>query len=132
MFMLGCAVATLTVYYNNRFLGKMVRALIDMGASSPETATSADELGIKITPFLSHALRNGSSFSEIVVKTTDERYYIVPDRIELAKSKFRSKDVSFLFIAMSLIILALATVALTYIFPESVESFKNTFNEIFG
>ncbi len=132
MFMLGCAIATLTVYYNNRFLGKLVRALIDIEATSPETATSIEELGVKMTPFLSRALRPESSYSEIVLKTDDEKYYIAPDRISLAKAKFRSKDATVIFLLMSLVILGLATVALTYIFPEAVDSFKGTFNEIFG
>ena len=132
MFMIGCAIATLTVYYNNRFLGKLVRALIDIEATSPESAMSIDELGVKMTPFLSRALRPESAYSEIVLKTDDGRYYIAPDRVSLAKAKFRSKDATVIFLAISLVILGLATLALTYIFPEAVDTFKGTFNEIFG
>lgn len=132
MFMIGCAVATAMVYYNNRFLGKLVRALIDIDATSPETAISAEELGIKITPALSRALRPESSFSETVIKTEDGRFYIAPDRLALAKVKFRSKDTTLLFVLMSLIILALAALALTYIFPEAIDSFSEQMNSIFG
>lgn len=130
--MIGCAVATAMVYYNNRFLGKLVRALIDIDATSPESAISAQELGIKITPALSRALRPDSSFSEIVIKTADGRYYIAPDRLSLAKVKFRGKDTTIIFVLLTFIILALVTLALTYIFPEAIESFTIQFNAIFG
>ncbi len=132
MFMLGCAIAVLTVFYNNRFLGKFVRALIDIEATSPENAINIEELDVKITPFVSRALKSGGSLSEIVFNTEDGKYYIAPERVSLAKAKYRSKDATILFIIISLVILVLAAVALTYIFPESVESFSKTLNELFA
>lgn len=132
MFMLGCAVAVVIVYYNNRFLGRLVRALIDIEATSPETAMPADELEVKVTPALKRALRPGTSFSEIVIKTEDDRFYIAPDKVALAKAKYRSKETTIIFVVMSLIILALAAVALSYVFPVTIERFTGTVNEIFG
>jgi len=132
MFIIGAGVATVTVFYNNRFLGKLVRALLAIDATSPETAMDASELGLKITPALKRALRPGTSFSEIVIKTEDDRFYIAPDRVDLAKVKYRSKDVTVIFIILSIIILVVGGFALTYILPEVVERFSGTVTDVFG
>ncbi len=132
LFMIGVGAATLMVFYNNRFLGKLVRALIAIDATSPETAISLEELDIKMTYFIRNALRPGTSFSETVMKTEDGRFYIAPDKVALAKSKYRSKDATIGFILMSIVIILVATLALTYIMPEAVDSFTKTIKGIFN
>ena len=130
MFMLGGAIAIISVYYNNRFLGNMVRALIAINATSPETAISAEELGVKITPALSHAFRKNEVFSKTVIKTDDDKYYIAPDKVSMAKSKYGNKDTSIIFVILSIVILFVVTLALTVILPDVVKSFSDVVNEV--
>ena len=132
MFMLGAAVATVVVYYNSRFLGKFVRALLDIDATSPESALTPDELGIKMTYAIKNALKPGTAFSQTVIKTEDNRYYIAPDKVGLAKMKYRGKDTTIVFVLLILGILALVALALTYIFPDILESTMASFSETFG
>ena len=132
MFFIGGSAAIISVYYNNRFLGGMVRALISIDATSPETAMSADEIGIKITPMLRHALRPGTSFSETVIKTIDNRYYIAPDKLSIAKSKYHGKDTSLMFVITSILLLLFVTLAMTYILPDVIKGFSDKITGIFG
>ena len=87
--MIGVAVATIVVYYNSRFLGRTVRALLDIDATSPQSAITLEELGLSLTPALRSSLKPGTAFSQIVIKTEDDRYYIAPDKVSLAKAKYR-------------------------------------------
>lgn len=132
MFMLGGSAAIIAVYYNNRFLGKLVRALIEIDATSFETAITAEELGIKITPALKYALRPNSSFSQTVIITDDGKYYIAPEKLSMAKSKYSSKDSSVIFVLICIVILLIVTLAMTHIFPDIIEGFSNSINAIFG
>ena len=132
VFMFGAIAAILTVYYNSHFLGGLVRALIKIDATSPESAMSLEELKIKMTFPLKYALRPETSFSNTVIKTEDGKFYIKPEKIEMAKAKYRNKDTSLILILMSVAILCLGALALTYIVPEAVTSFTNQFKAIFG
>ncbi len=132
IFVFASAVATLTVYYNSRFLGRFVRALIDIDATSPESALTMEELGIKSSPALRQALKPEGSFSQIVIKTKDNRYYIAPDKVSLAKVKYRSKDTTLLFVIMTLGILLVVGLAFSWLLPDIVDAFNRNFSEIFG
>ncbi len=132
MFLIGAAIAMLMMYYNARFLGRLVRALLDIDATSPETALTLEEVNIKMTPALKYSLRPGTSFSETVLKTEDDRYYIAPDKISLAKAKYRGKDTTLLFILLCLGALAVVAFAFAYIFPELLDKVGADFTNIFG
>lgn len=131
-FLIGAAVATVMVFYNNKFLGNLVRALIKIDATSPESALTLDELGIKLTPALKSALRPNTSFSQVVLKTEDDRYYIAPDRVDLAKKKYRGKEMTYSLVLISLVIIAVAAVVLVYVFPEILEGAVSKFSSLFG
>ena len=44
MFVIGISVAMCVSYYNSRFLGRLVRKLLEIDATSPEAALTLDEL----------------------------------------------------------------------------------------
>lgn len=132
VFMLGATAAILTIYYNSHFLGGLVRALIKIDATSPENAATLEELNIKMTPPLKYALRPETSYSNTVIQTDDGKFYILPEKLSMAKAKYRTKDTSLILILMSIIILCLGALALTYILPEAVESFSTQMKAIFG
>ena len=131
LFTIGVCAAMITVYYNASLLGKAVRALIDIDATSPETAMSFKDLDIKITPFLKNALRQGGSL-EGTVKTVDGKYYINPDKLSVAKSKYRGKDINLLFLVICIAALLIVAFALTFVFPDVIEAFSQRMTEIFG
>ena len=131
-FMFGAVAATLVMFYNNRFLGRLVRALIKIDATSPESAIAIEELGLKLTPAIKHALRPETSFSQTVLRTEDGRFYIAPDKVLLAKKKYRSQDMTLIFVLMSIIILISVALALTYVFPDVIDGAAGRFNGLFG
>ena len=132
MFGVGVAIAMAVTYYNARFLGKLVRALIDIDATSPESAITLEEINMKLTPSLKYSLRPGSSFSETVVQTADNRYYIAPDKLAMAKSKYRGKDTTILFLLLSLVILVIIVSAMTELFPMAFSRLQGAFRYISG
>lgn len=132
VFMIGASLAILTIYYNSHFLGGLVRALIKIDATSPETAMSLEELNIKMTLPLRYALRPDTSYSNTVIQTDDGKFYILPGKLQIAKVKYRNKDTSLILILMSIVILCMGALALTYILPEAVNSFSNQMTAIFG
>lgn len=130
--MIGVAVATIVVYYNSRFLGRTVRALLDIDATSPQSAITLEELGLSLTPALRSSLKPGTAFSQIVIKTEDDRYYIAPDKVSLAKAKYRGKDITIVFVILTLVILAVCAFAMTFVFPETIENLSNQLSNLFG
>ena len=132
MFMFGASAAIISVYYNSRFLGRLVRALIKIDATSPESAMTPEELGIKITPALKNSLRSGTSFSQTVLKTEDGRYYISAEKLDMAKSKYRGKDTSVIFVFICILVLFVVTLALNYILPDMIEGFGQDLTSLFG
>ncbi len=131
-FMFGAVAATIVMFYNNRFLGRFVRALLSIDATSPESAITIEELGLKMTPAIKHALRPETSFSQTVLKTEDGRFYIASDKVLLAKKKYRSQDMTLIFVLMSVIILISVAFALTYVFPEVIEGAAERLGGLFG
>ena len=132
MFMLGICAAIISVYYNNRFLGRIIRKLIEIDATNADSALSPKELGVKITPFVKYALRPGTSFSQTVLTTDDGKYYIADNKVDMAKAKYSGKESSLLFVIICILLLLLVTFALTAVFPDIVDSFSTTLSEIFG
>ena len=131
MFMIGASIAMVMMYYNARFLGRLVRKLIQIDATSPESAMSIEELGLKMTPALKYSLRPGTSFSQTVLKTEDDRYYIAPDRLSMAKSKYRGKDTTIVFILLCIIALFVVAFAVSKILPDLVGSTQGAFSQWF-
>ncbi len=131
MFMIGASIAMVIMYYNARFLGRLVRKLIQIDASSPESAMSLDELGIKMTPALKYSLRPGTSFSETVLKTEDNRYYIAPDKFEMAKAKYRGKDTTIVFILLCILALAIVAFAFSKILPDLLNKAGSDVSQLF-
>jgi hypothetical protein len=132
MFMIGAAAAMVVMYYNSRFLGGFVRALLEIDATSPESAITAEEIGIKISLPIKNALKPGTAFSKTVIKTEDNRYYVAPDKVGLAKLKYRGKDTTIFFVLLCLVTLALVALALSYIFPDIINSASAGLSEMFG
>ncbi|MBQ1206855.1 MAG: hypothetical protein IIX67_06560 [Clostridia bacterium] len=132
MFTIGAAVAMGIMYYNIRFLGRLVRKLIEIDATSPESALTLEEIDIKLSPALKHSLRPGTNFSETVLRTEDGRYYIAPDKLSMAKSKYRGKDVNLVFILLSFVILLIFAYVLTLILPDIIEGASGQISDAFG
>ena len=132
MFMVGFGVAAIVTYYNKKFLGSLVRSLLEIDATSEESAISLSEIGIKLSPAMKHALRPGTSFSKTVVVTEDGKYYIEPSRVELAKSKYHDEKITVVFVLLILLILSAAALAVTYIFPDLLSMAKEQFSNVFN
>lgn len=131
IFAVGVCAAIAIVYYNSRFLGKLVRALIEIDATSPESAMTMEELNVKMTPALKSALRPGKSLHEIVIKVSEDRYYIEPSKVSMAKSKYRSKDNSLLFAIIWITITLLISFILTVFFPDFLHSLASRITNLF-
>lgn len=120
---IGITVGIVYTYYTKQILGKLVRKLLLIDATSYDAAISLKQLGIKLTPAVKYALRPGTSFSETVLLTESGSYYINPKSLEKAKIKYRDDKTTFIvLIAMLAMAFVLALIS-TYIFPEVVDKF---------
>ncbi len=70
----GIVLATLWSVYNKRYLGSLVRKLLEEGASSPETAKNLYEIGFDDKLGVRFALRRGQTYSGCVVCVEEEQY----------------------------------------------------------
>ena len=131
LFALGVAVAMSIMYYNVRFLGRLVRKLIEIDASSPESALTLEDLNFKLTPALKYSLRPGTSFSQTVLRTADGRYYIAPDKLSMAKLKYKGKDVNIVFILVTFALLAIFAYALTLVLPDIIDGAGSQISDAF-
>ena len=60
------------------------------------------------------------------------KYYIAPERLELAKVKYREKGAGLLSVLLLIAVAALCTLAFTYIFPEVLDAVSNMLSQLFG
>lgn len=131
LLMIGFAVAAVAVYCSNRFLGGFVRALLAVDATSPESALTMKELGVKSNPLLRAALGRKGEFTRMVADAGGGKYYIAPERLGLAKVKYREKGAGLLSVLLLIAVAALCTLAFTYIFPEVLDAVSNMLSQLF-
>ena len=124
----GISAAILISYYNSRFLGKLVRALLDIDATSTESAISLEDLGIKLNYAVKNSLRPGKSLTHVINKTEDGKYYIIPEKASMAKAKYRGKDISIVYVSLIIATLLVICLLLTFAFPDLLESLSNKFS----
>lgn len=87
----GFILGLFATYYHKNYVGEVVRRLIKNDATSPEKASSIQDIGMKNTPFLRLALRDGSTLRKSVsIANADE----CGRKVE---GKDRGKIMNFLF-----------------------------------
>jgi hypothetical protein len=129
-FIIGIGIAAVYTFYIKKFQGKLVRKLISIDACSPETAISLEKIDFKMNPAIQNELRKKNSFSEMVKATESGLYYINPDYLDKAKSKYKNELMSFLFLIVLLITLAGIGLLCSYILPEVIQKFNDIANSI--
>lgn len=126
---LAASFAALYTYYNKRIVGDFLRMLDKRGAYAPETALTISETGanrIKAI-LLSLSLGDGSilrRFAECdsvsvggIGARLEARYYLVPDKRETALSRYESKGLRFITVAVSIAIMAAFAAAACILMP---------------
>lgn len=87
-FFLGAVIAGFLILYQKRALGKLVRALIHTGASTPETAKSLKDLKLDYHFLIHHSLRDNSSFRRVISVVQTEQS---PDNSAAGGKKRKAK-----------------------------------------
>lgn len=115
----GVGVAVFYLWYVRRYVGVFVRKLIELDATSKETALSLSELHCKQTLPLRQALKEGGSLSETVQTVPGDpiRYYLPEKRLERAKSKYRKENASIPFLLLTVCLLIVIGVLFTFVYP---------------
>ena len=78
----GFAIGIVISYYHKSFLGELPRRLIKKGASSPESALTLKEVGLKPGRLLTGALKNGKTLRHCVSIANEEECEIRTDKPE--------------------------------------------------
>lgn len=128
--LLGVGIATFYVYYIRRFVGGFIRALLSIDANSEETAVTMEELHIRLTLPLKFALRkNGSLENSVgtVVSDGQTRYYVLPEKADMLKFKYRKENLPVLFLLIVVCAIIAVGLILTYCYPKLQELFAATF-----
>lgn len=129
---LALACGIITVFYNSRYIGRFVRAILDIDALSPESAITLGELGLKESALFRFATRPGTSLSKTVIKTADGCYYIDPQHAELARKKYRDEHATVLLVMLLLLAVCVFAIAASYLFPEIYSFAERRFTDLFG
>lgn len=137
---LGAAAACGVMLYNIKFPGKLVRALLRLGALSPEGAVSAAECGFKNEALLRFMLSDTGALSKYVhiipvetvkkgkketVLLTKAKFYLEPETKYRAEMRYDRKKANPLTVVAGIVLLALLALAAIWLIPELVQMFKN-------
>ena len=127
----GVILAALFACYQRAVPGGFVRALLQNGAASPETAKTRAELGFGKTPFLSRELRDGSFLRRVVRAAEGEgepRYYIdEADRIR-AEVRYDKRGFGPVALLLTIVLTLAAGAALIRLTPTLLGLFDNLMN----
>lgn len=75
-FYIAIVIATFVMYITKVKFGKLIYALLEKGATTPETALRIDETGIKCGIFIKLSLKNHLHYKDMLVAITSEgKYY---------------------------------------------------------
>jgi len=126
---LGLIIAVLAVAYNKLVIGRFVKALINAEAVHPSFAKSFEQLKIRKNFFFAYALRKNGSLRKLVLEPEDKdkkgSYYIPEDKLYRAGRLYGGKDVDFLMVAATIIILFLFFIVAIIFAPAIVDMAKN-------
>lgn len=129
MLLTGIAVAAVYLWYSRSFLGGLVRKLIEIDASSPETAVALPAIHCRLTPPLRLALREGGALHETVLRTEgadgQTLYYLAPEKREVAKAKYRNEGTSIFFLFLLIGLLVVIGLLFTFLYPVVAEFLQN-------
>ena len=127
----GIGVAAVYLWYSRSFVGVLVRKLLEIDATSPETAVSLSTLHCRLTPPLRLALREGGALDGIVLQTDGGEgeilYYLAPEKADMAKVKYRNEGTSVFFLLLVIGLLVLIGVLFTVFYPM-LSDFLKEFN----
>lgn len=132
MILAGVAIAAVYLWYTRSFLGGLVRKLIEIDACSPETAVSLSAIHCRLTPPMRLALREGGALYETVLRTESEGgetlYYLAPEKVTMAKSKYRNEGTTVFFLILVIVLLLLLGLLFTFLYPK-VTDFLQSMSE---
>ena len=75
-FYIAIVIGTVIMYLTKAKFGKLVHALLENDACTPENARSLDEIGIKSSFFIKLGLKNHLNYKDLLVAITEDgRYY---------------------------------------------------------
>lgn len=130
-FLIGIIIASAAILYRQRFLGGIVRNILQKNALSEDSALTMEELGYNPKNILYRfALRNNSTFEKTVHRTAEMpvRYYIPREIKDREEIRFRKKGNDFLGIILAVIVfIAIAFISLTII-PWFKDALSNIFS----
>ncbi len=125
LMLIGIGVAVVCHWYSRTFPGKLVRKLLEIDATSPETAVSLETLHCRMTPPLRLALREGGALQDLVISLPSEDggtlYYLSPDRRDKAQAKYRKEGSGFLPVLLAIIGLLLFGLLFQSLYPALSE-----------
>lgn len=95
----GIILAAFYAFYQKQVPGAVVRAILRAKAFDPESAKTAEELGLQKNPFLRHELRKNMTLKRLIKIAEDEapsensapRYYIPEDLKYRAEVRYENK-----------------------------------------
>lgn len=115
----GIGIATAYLWYNRRFLGTFVRKLLEIDASSPETAVTMEAVHCRLTGPLKAALREDGALHDSILTTKEEpvRYYIPPKKQAMLKTKYRNENNNPVSVILIFCLLIVVGVLFSVLYP---------------
>lgn len=121
----GALAAACASYFVNAAVGSAVRAMISHGANAEEKALGLDELGVGKNIFVRAALkRRRGLLSRLVGRVERDgsaAYWLPESSREKAEAIYGGKKQNPLLLPLSVILLAVAAIALVRLLPKLIE-----------
>ena len=142
---IGIVIASLVMYYNKHVLGGFIRRVDELGALSPETARTLEELGYSKNPFIKLSLKTGYSLRRVIsyvpsgegseraggnlanaayakekLELLSDRFYIPQEKRDVTVGRFRVKGSGWLTVLLFAVVGIVAVVLVFKLAPFAV------------
>ena len=121
----GVTVAVLYTYYVKAVLGAFVRKLIEIDASTVESAMTLKELGCDKKFLIKFTLQSSKHFKETVHSTETEppKYYLPVEVREIAVAKYKDDGSTLWQVLLTVLLFIIIILVCTWVLPSVTDIF---------
>lgn len=121
----GVSLASIYAFYLKSATSRFVKAMLEAGANSPETAKTPEELGYGKNAIIKTSLKPDAALRK-ALSESEERpgaYYIPPESAELTERRFSDKGATFWHVLMSIALFLVLFLICSWLIPILIDMY---------
>lgn len=117
---IGAFISVVISLVNKRTVGKLIKKLIELKATTPESAISLEEAGLSKNGYLRYATRPTSTLMNLISITDDKKLYISEEKSFRAETTYVSDRASYVTIIVAAVIFIAAGILMNNVIPKLI------------